>query len=361
MEARLSQNLNVRQTLQGRLAAAKWIAMNESEVAKEVEGLETDPVFKELYHGVAGGKPLIRRKRWPAAKLASGFYGLNEGLAAASDSSDISDLLERHSRLLGLIRKIGKDDFERYFLYGEGTDPLCDVAKRLGITQEQAKEILDLVVEIDTRSQFSRPMAGTARESLGYNCIARIDKDPSNVDGFYFEFLSPHWARGQYEVDFDQLDVWKRSKNLSSEEKRQLRAILKKIEFLNMRQDTLFNIINRIIVNQTPYLNSRNDVKRRPLSLRELARRIGVSPSTVSRAVGRRSILLPWGEEMPLKSLLTSQRTVILTILKHWIETDKLATMSTDGLLTEKLAQEYGIVVSRRTVNQCRRLAQQGT
>jgi RNA polymerase sigma-54 factor len=122
-----------------------------------------------------------------------------------------------------------------------------------------------------------------------------------------------------------------------------------------MRQDMLFQILSRIVTEQSAYLRSRLGHRRRPLSLREMARRIGVAPSTVSRAVGNRSAQMPWGEEVPLKSLLSGQRSVILSILSEWRERGELGDELTDERLMRRLAGEAGITVSRRTINECRR------
>jgi DNA-directed RNA polymerase specialized sigma54-like protein len=156
-------------------------------------------------------------------------------------------------------------------------------------------------------------------------------------------------------VDYERLEAWKRENALSSLERRRLRQVLKKIELINMRQDILFQILSRITTEQSAYLRTRLDHRCRPLSLREVARRIGVAPSTVSRAVGSRSAQTPWGEEVSLKSLMTSQRSVILAVLSEWRDRGGLDEAVTDERLMRRLATEAGITVSRRTVNECRR------
>jgi RNA polymerase sigma-54 factor len=190
---------------------------------------------------------------------------------------------------------------------------------------------------------------------IRYHCIASIEKDPREPENLFFRFMTPYWARGKYVVQYDRLEDWKKERNLGSENKKKLRHLLKKVELLNMRQDTLFQILSRVTSEQSSFLRSRVGSRRRPLSLRELSRRIGVAPSTVSRAVSNRSVQLPWGEEAPLKSLLTGQRLVILSIMTDWMSDGRLGEGVTDESLMQRLAAESGISVSRRTVNECRR------
>lgn len=352
----LEAQVHTRQVLAGRLAAAKWISMTEPEVSREVKELESDPLFQELAYGLGGAPAVVRRRRWPASQLHGGFYDFNEAAAAETGSADIQDLVERHRELIALIRRVGRESFERYFLYGEESKPLPVVCKKLGLTLEEGRRILDLVLEVGSRSEFFRPAAAARADSVGYHMIARIERDPREQESLYFQFLSPHWARGRYEVAYDKLEEWKRTRGLAPEERRRLRRLLKSIELLNMRQNTLFQILSRITSVQAAFLNSRQGHRRRPLSLRELARRIGVAPSTVSRAVARRSVELPWGEEVPLKSLLTGQRAVVLSVLGRWMEKGEVGPRVTDEALMRRLAGEAGIAVSRRTVNECRRL-----
>jgi hypothetical protein len=343
------------QVLQGRLAAAKWLSMSEPEVAREATDIEGDPLFRELVFGGGGRSPLVRRRRWPAAEMHQGFYELKEEIAAGDGSADIHDLIEKHEDLLGLIRKIGQDNFERYFLIGDTDASFPEICETLGIKEDVGRRIMDLVLEVGARSEFFRP--GRAPETAGvrYSCIAEIERDPREAEGLFFRFFAPHWARGRYEIQYDRLEDWKKHRELNVGERRDLRKLLKRIEMLNMRQDTLFQILSRSSTEQSVFLRTRRRERLRPLSLRELARRIGVAPSTVSRAIARRSVVLPWGEEVPLKYLLTGQREVLLEILKEWRRTGIMRPGVTDESLMVRLAEEAGITVSRRTVNECRR------
>jgi hypothetical protein len=358
MKMQANVSLQNRQLLQGRLAAAQWIQMREPEVAREVGELETDPLFRELMYGRSSKGRVIRRSRWPASSLSGGFYEFQEHLAVSSGDADIQDLVERHRNLLSLIRKMGREKFERYFIFGEDGLGLEEICERTGVEEAEGRRILDLVLEVGARSEFFTPSPDLATTGLRYHCIAQIDTDPRDHDALFFRFHAPHWARGRYAVDYESLEAWKDEHALESGDRRRLKKVLKKIELLNMRQDTLFQILSRSTTEQSGFLHSRQEHRRRPLSLRELSRRMGVAPSTVSRAIGRRSVRLPWGEEVALKVLLSGQREVLLSILNEWRRVGELEGHTDDDLM-RRLADDKGVSVSRRTVNECRRLLPQ--
>jgi hypothetical protein len=351
----LRQTLRPKLALQGRLTAVKWIALTEPQVAREAKGIESDPIFRRLMYGGGGSRPVLSRRRWPASKIHPGFYELKDDIASAPGSSNIQDILDKRRSLLRLIRRMGQANFERYFLYGLEALPLPEICRRLGLSLKQGENVLSLVLEVGARSEFFRPTPASRLAGLRFHRIARIEMDPRDPENLFFQFLAPHWARGRYELDYEELEEWKRREALGPAERRRLRKLLNRIELLNMRQDTLFQILSRITSTQSAFLRSRMEHRRRPLSLRELARRIGVAPSTVSRAVGARSVELPWGQEIPLKDLLSGQRLVILSLLARWNESGEIGPRTTDEQLMRRLAHEAGIAVSRRTVNECRR------
>jgi len=351
----LRQELKPKLALQGRLTAVQWIALKEPQVAREAKEIESDPLFRRLMYGGEGERPILRRRRWPASKIHPGFYELKDEIAPAPGSSSIQDILHKRRTLLRLIRRMGQANFERYFLYGLDAVPLQEICRRLGLSLNQGEDVLSLVLEVGARSEFFRPAPASRLAGLRYHRIARIEMDPRDPENLFFQFVAPHWARGRYELDYEELEKWRRAQSLRPAQRRRLRRLLNRIELLNMRQDTLFQILSRITTTQSAFLRSRMEHRRRPLSLRELARRIGVAPSTVSRAVGARSVELPWGQEVPLKDLLSGQRMVILSLLARWNQAGEIGPRTTDEQLMRRLAEEAGIAVSRRTVNECRR------
>ena len=103
---------------------------------------------------------------------------------------------------------------------------------------------------------------------------------------------------------------------------------------------------------QSDFLSKNQDQSMRPISLRQLAHRLDLAPSTVSRAISGRSVQLPWGKEVPLIALLPGRRRVLREILSDWIAS--AGPHETDAVLADRLRSERGIKISRRTVNAVR-------
>lgn len=343
MELRTDQ----RMALLGRLRMAEWIEMPEGEFAREIEKIEKDPLFKKLYFGTPEAPGIIRRQRWPRSAFSGGFYEVNEQIMAGGQRVAVEELLGENAKLLPKIRKMGREAFERYFLYAEEALPLEKIAERTGMSLEEIEAVNDLLVEIGAQAEFAGPQPEPAAGGA-YTCLARItiaDSEPS------FEFFSPYWARGLYRIRYDLLEDWKHGGNLDGSELKKLPHMLKRLETINLRQNTLFRILESLSQLQAEYLRTHRDDLLRPISLRNLAYRLDLAPSTVSRAIACRSAGMPWGKDQPLISLLPGRRKVLREVLSRWLEESSAAT---DSRLAQRLKEEYGIRISRRTVNAVR-------
>lgn len=340
---RLQQRLSVL----GRLRMADWIEMPEREFARQVETVEKDPLFRKLYFGDGGLPSAIRRRRWPGGRLSSSFYDVDEGRAAGAQRVDVEGRLDSRKEVLPLIKRMGQPAFERYFLNADEAVSLPEIAKRTGLTVEEVGRVHDLLLEIGAEAEFAgAPQSAPAAK--GTTCLARLTGESGRAA---FEFLAPYWARGLYQVRYEDLESWKTSGRLDGDERRRLRHLLKKLETLNLRQSTIFRILESFAVIQSDFLRTRRPEDQRPVSLRLLARRLQLSPSTVSRALSHRSVRLPWGPELPMISFVPGQRRVLKDVLRLWIAA---APASTDAELARRLKKERGIEVSRRTVNAVR-------
>lgn len=351
MTAEIGQKLGIqtqqRLALLGRLRMAEWIQMPERDFARAVADIEKDPLFNKLFFTEGAG--VIRRQRWPGGRYGGSLYELQEGLVASpGERVKVEEALGDKAELLPLIRKMGRENFERYFLYCEEGVPLPEIAKRTGVPLEAVRKIHDMLLEIGAQAEFSLPARdpGMARS---YSCLARLSVEGGEAS---YEFFQPYWARGLYQVRYDLLEDWKRAGKLEPAERRRLRHLLKRIEIVNLRQNTLFRILESLTRLQTEYLGNRREDRKRPISLRMLARRLQLAPSTVSRAVSGRSVRLPWGLEVPLITLMPGRRNVVREVLALWLA--EAGPRPTDSELAQRLRREYGIQVSRRTVNAAR-------
>ncbi len=347
MKQTLGVRAEQRLAVLGRLRMADWIEMPEREYARQVEKVEKDPLFRKLYFGAPGLPSAIRRRAWPGGRLSAGFYDVDEGRAAGSQRVDVEGRLDARKDVLALVQRMGQSAFERYFLRGEDAVTLPEIAKRTGLAEADVLRVHDLLLEIGAEAEFAGAVKA-APAARGTTCLARLTND---ARGAAFEFVAPYWARGLYQVRYDDLESWKSSGILDGPERRRLRHLLKRLETLNLRQSTIFRILEALARVQADYLRTRRPEDVRPVSLRLLARRLQLAPSTVSRALSHRTLLLPWGPQVPMISLVPGQRHVLMDVLRGWIIADPAAT---DAVLARRLKAERGIEVSRRTVNAVR-------
>lgn len=343
MEARTSQ----RMAMLGRMRMADWIEMPESQFAREIEKIEKDPLFRKLYSGTGQAQSIIRRQRWPSSRFSSSLFEMKDQILAKGEPVQIEETLERHTKVVPLIKKIGSEAFERYFLYGEEPLSLEEIASRTGIKTGEAQNIQDFLLEIGAQAEFSLPQRG-ASIAKNYSCLARLYVEGGETA---IEFYSPYWARGLYHVRYEHLNDWKSDGVLSPEERRRLPRLLKRLETVNLRQNTLYRVLECLSKLQFEYLSSQNTDRKFPISLRRLARRLDLAPSTVSRALSGRSVKLPWNEEIPLSDLVPGRRNVMRDIISRWLEKD---AQESDSQFAARLRDEYQIRISRRTVNAVR-------
>jgi hypothetical protein len=348
--AKMKPNLSLKQdqrlALFGRMRMAEWIEMPEREFAREVERIEKDKLFRKLALGIGARGGAIRRQRWPRGRLA-GIGELNEHITAGGgERVKVEEKVEERKDVVRLIEKLGSEDFERYFLYAEEALPIKQIAERTGITEAEAHAINDFLVEIGAEAEFST--LPRAPQGEGCYCVARLSVDEEDPS---FEFFSPHWARGLYQVRYDVIEQMKTAQELSGEELQHLPGLLKRLETVNLRQSTMFRILETLCKLQAGYLRTKKDEAKRPVSLRMLARRLDLAPSTVSRALAERSVRLPWEKEVPLIELLPGRRRQLRLIMGRWLKEDPSPT---DAAFAERLKKEHGISISRRTVNAVR-------
>lgn len=192
-----------------------------------------------------------------------------------------------------------------------------------------------------------------------YSVVAHIEKDPAG-GAVLLNTTLPHLARGRYLVNRDALTEWRKLKILAPEEKKRLRALLEKIELVNIRQSALFRILEAIVDVQSRYFFSRQKSRMRPLTMRSLASRLGLAASTVCRAARERSVIVPWNEEVAIADLLPSRRDLLEFILDELMKESNFQKLS-DSALGSQISQAFGIDVPRRSLNECRRQWQKKT
>jgi hypothetical protein len=361
------QNLNFKQSLNpkvtqrtvllGRVKMAQAIQLRESEWARMLSEVERDPLFQDLLSAKIGDRRIIRYKRFSRTHLSGQFYESQDVNVVGGSGESPETLLSRKKHLLELIRRVGQEKFERYFLYRDESYPVIEeLAQTCNVTAGEAKELQDFVIEMSVQSEFYHPSALQPHNLVKPTLVGEIIK---NEDGAYsLSFFSPHLARGLYEVDSEMLKKWQKDKQLDRTQSSRIRRYVGLLELSNLKQGAFWRVAEYLLRIQKDYFDSQDLSKLAPVSLRHVARTLQFAPSTISRVLSNKSIMLPWKREASILTLMPGQRKVVLTILDRML-IDKHDL--TDMKLAQEIASTFGIKVSRRTVTACRHVLEKRT
>lgn len=144
-----------------------------------------------------------------------------------------------------------------------------------------------------------------------------------------------------------------------AERHKQYRWLLNSLE---QRRETLIKIVRVLAEKQVAFfLNGPEALN--PLTMREVAEEIGMHESTVSRATANKIIKTPSGT-FEMKSLFTSKlesagglsvsQSKVKSLLRQYINQENKCRPLSDQKLAERLKEEQGITVSRRTISKYR-------
>lgn len=308
--------------------------MREPAYHRLVSRIERDPLFAALLRP-PDGRPALRR--FPFA--GAGFHW-KPVFEAPRASDGWGELLARHRRAVELIQKLGPERYESQFL-GDGAGAVPE-----GLTARQAAEVRAFTDAFLLSAEASPPPADPRAP---WHDVAAIELDGG---GLAVRYLRASEARGRYLVDRQRLEALRAT--LAPARRRRLASLLQWIDVVNRKRSTLHRLLEAIVETQGDYLLGGDPDKLRPLSQSEAAARLGVSKSTVSRAVRGRGLRTPAGRSEPLSTFFPGPRPDALRKLKTVLGERPGAT---DRELREALAARFGLFLSRRSVNRYRKLA----
>lgn len=217
-----------------------------------------------------------------------------------------------------------------------------EIARECGLGFAEVQKINDLIDEFSVLGEFYHP--AEVSSGIHYARVASIEKD---VKGFVIGYFAADFARGRYSVDYDSFERLKAAGVLTEAEVKEAKLLFKKLELINSRKDTLTRILQNIVNKQAPYLDSGDSKSLLPYSQKELAEKIGIAPSSVSRAIRGKSVDTPWGTEIPLKHFFPRPKKFKQELLRQLLETNNL---SSDEAIRARLREKCGVAISRRSV-----------
>lgn len=231
---------------------------------------------------------------------------------------------------------------------------------KFGVDQEKLKEVFEIVSKLN-------PKPGGA--------LANTSQNTHIVPDFIMTI-----ENGQVHVELNRRNApelrvsnsykemfagYKRApeKNKSQEEavlfiKQKLDAAKWFIEAIEQRYNTLLMTINSIVEHQKSYFLSGDEKNLKPMILKDIANKINMDISTISRVANSKYIDTPYGTKL-LKSFFSEgmkneegedvSTIEIKKILEQLIKTEDKKSPLTDSALS-KLLKEEGYPVARRTV-----------
>jgi len=342
-----TQSLQMRQELRQvlRMEQANLLEMPEDEFHKLIIEIEQNPLFRRLYQK----EKLVRYQRFPRTDISSSFYQLKEEIVADRGTLDIESLLLNREYIVRQIQTLGLEKFKQYFLFPESGMTLDEIARECNLEVAEARKINNLIDEFSIMSEFYHPSNVTS-DSIRYSKVASVEKDK---EGFVIGYFSASLARGRYSIDYERFAELAAAGVFTEAEVKKVRQLLKRLELINSRKDTLSQILQNIIDKQALYLESSDVRALLPFSQQELAEKIGLAPSSVSRAIRGKSIETPWGAEIPLKHFFPRPKRFRKELLRQLLETDN--ELSSDEAIRTKLWEKFGVAISRRSVANLRK------
>ncbi|MDQ7773809.1 MAG: hypothetical protein RDU13_09825 [Elusimicrobiales bacterium] len=339
----LKLQLSPRVSLEATLRAARMMAAGEDEFLALEKAVEDDPLFRKLARPPGGAQPAVRRRRQGGVNFAWS-RALGQELPAEPGEVPAAGMLEGREAALALIRRIGPGNFERYFLSDEPV-PAAEAAAACGLTVEEFAGVRAFTAAF-LAAHERLPSAPSARP---FAAVAAVTAGPRGPEVSY---LSSRYARGAYDVDPAALRALASSGLISPAEKRRLRALLAALRALNSKKRGLALLLPALAERQADFLLGRAPSPR-PLSMTALAADLGLAKSSVSRLAAGRSLILPSGEEIRLRSLFPGKGSRAIDTIRD-ILIQKGGEKPTDAEIVSILREKYGLKLSRRTVNHYR-------
>ena len=322
--------------VQGRMKLACLLQMPEGEFEDQIREIEATDHFRLLKEsGVLSLHP------YPNARLTA---RQRAGRELRASPSGLPELLDGQGEMAQLLERVGQERFEECFLQD---NPLTDDdrARVCDISNEDVQKLRELVNRLYVQSEFESSSAPPVPEKV---CSVVAGIGIENGQAVIAFFHREIW-KGRYEInDLKRTDL---IASLPSQESREINRLLFRIELIERRKSTLYRILETLIESQADYLVSRDPERRRPLTQRTVAKKLGVAHSVLNTLISNKGIQLPWGIEASLKILMPSSKSLLLGRL-YDLAVDNPAL--SDVRLGQEMKRLHGVELSRRSVTQYR-------
>ncbi len=361
--------ISVGSTLQERLISQMgYLRLDEREttIARQLIGsIDSDGYIRRELEAIVNDLAFSQNLESDVEELESILYKIQTFDPAGIASRDLKECL-----LLQLERKIDQNEvviiatrlIESCF--DEFTKKHYDkIMKKLDIEEEHIlKEAINIITKLN-------PKPGGTGDTGGVTKTQYLIPDfiLNNIDGKLELGLNSKNApelkiSRSYSEMLQSYDKGnkkdKKLKETVTFVKQKLDAAKWFIDAIKQRQQTLLNTMNAIITYQYDYFQEGDESKLRPMILKDIAEKINMDISTVSRVANSKSIQTEFGI-FPLKYFFSegistdsgedvSSREVKNKLKETIEQEDKRKPLSDDKL--EKILRQHGYNIARRTV-----------
>lgn len=234
------------------------------------------------------------------------------------------------------------------------------IMKRAEVDEEQLKDAMAIILELNPKPGNS--LSETTRNNHYIIPDFTISNTNGNLELYLNSWNSPDIrVSSTYAGMMNTLSAQKRNKK-----QREAYTFIKQkvdsakwfIEAIRQRQNTLFSTMNAIMEYQHEYFLTGDETKLKPMILKDIAEKVELDISTISRVANSKYVQTPFGTFL-LKSFFSESMQKddgeevstreIKTILKEIIETENKKKPHTDEYL-KSLLNKRGYNIARRTV-----------
>ena len=244
-----------------------------------------------------------------------------------------------------------------------GEHKFGDIAQALRITREEVQAAWDYIKDNLNPFPAHAFTAGPDGSSIGGKQVAlrpdviilkneQNDFDVEVIESRRFSLrVNPVYRQlvGQLQA---ARSAGSEAPQMDDKERQHIREYVTRAKFfidnINQRRQTMARITEVIVECQRDFLE-KGVQSLRPLTRAEVGERIGMHESTVSRATAGKFVLLPAGQVIPFAMFFTASLGT-KDVIKNIIEVEDRTHPYSDQEIVEKLRNDNGIILARRTV-----------
>ena len=318
-------------------------------IRRSMQSVVNDLAFSQGFFTISEEVELVLKKIQTFDPPGIGARNLQECLLLQLDRKDIAD------PNVVFAMRIVEDLFEEF-----SKKHYDKIQKRLNIDDDQMKQVIRLITRLN-------PKPGSVEGEDGVAHYLTPDFVVTNNNGKLDIYLnSKNAPELKISRSFaEMLELYDKSdkNNRNIREtvtfvKQKLDAAKWFIDAIKQRQNTLLKTMNAIVAYQRDFFVEGDEGKLRPMILKDIANRIEMDVSTVSRVANSKSVQMEYGM-YPLKYFFSegistefgedASSREVKSILKDLIEHETKGTPLSDDKL-EKILNDRGYNIARRTV-----------